>query len=273
MMKNKKELTDITNEVKYQIADIDVAPPLLYKALFTNLLSKYKIDLEDEEKLVNKILDEKLFAINAIQENTSVNIEKLDSSTKEAISAIKDKDEDRLEAVIQEMASLRKEVEKLRKSVFTDTLTKAHNRQWLYTKYINGAEHLNTNGIIVLIDMNGFKEINDNYGHIAGDKVLEFSAMHLRQTRGDLIRYGGDEFLLIFPAELSLKQVEAVMKKNREQIRKKELQFKKNTFQTDYSYGMTAFKTNDNFQDILTVIDSLMYEDKGRCKTRSILFE
>ncbi|WP_345979580.1 diguanylate cyclase [Sulfurimonas sp. HSL3-2] len=272
-MKNKKELTDITNEVKYQIADVDIAPPLLYKALFTNLLSKYKIDLEDEEKLVNKILDEKLFAINAIQENTSVNIEKLDSSTKEAISAIKDKDEDRLEAVIEEMASLRKEVDKLRKSVFTDTLTKAHNRQWLYTKYINGAEHFNGNGIIVLIDMNNFKEINDNYGHIAGDKVLEFAAMYLRKTNGDLIRYGGDEFLLIFQDGLSIKQVETILQKNREQIMKKELQFKENTFKTSYSYGITDFKANDNFQDILTVIDSLMYEDKEKSRQRSILFQ
>ncbi|WP_345992579.1 GGDEF domain-containing protein [Sulfurimonas sp. HSL-1716] len=270
-MKNKKELTEITNEVKYQLTDIDIAPPLLYKALFTNLLLKHDIKLDDEEQLINKILDERVSMINSIQENTSSNIAKLDNSTKEAISAIQNKDENRLEEVVKEMTSLRKEVEKLKKSVFTDTLTKANNRQWLYTKYINGSEHFNYGGIIVLIDMNYFKDINDNYGHIAGDKVLEFAAMHLKKTKGDLIRYGGDEFLLIFDDTLSLKNVEDIMHKNRELIMKKELKFKENSFRTSYSYGITPFKKNDNFQDILTVIDSLMYEDKEKLRHRSVL--
>lgn len=265
-MKNKKELTEITNHVKYQLSDIEVAPPLLYKALFTNMLLKHDINLEDEEHLVNKILDEKLSAINAISETASTNIAKLDSSAQEAITAIKKKDEIKLEAILEEMVSLRKEVEKLKKSVFTDTLTKAHNRQWLHAKYINGNEYFNASGIMIFIDMNDFKEINDQYGHIAGDKVLEFTAMHLKKTKADLIRYGGDEFLIIFKDDVSLDQVKLLMNMNRELLMKKELKFKENSFHISYSYGMTSFKKNDNFQDILSVLDTLMYEDKERIK-------
>ncbi len=267
-MENKDELVAITSEVKSQILDMDVAPPLLYRALFTDLLTKYDIDLNDEEKLVNKILEEKLAAINSIQENTSKNIAKLDSGTQEAIAAIKEKDESRLVKVMEEMSSLRKEVEKLKKSVFSDTLTKAHNRQWLYAKYITGMENFNCNGTMVLIDMNFFKDINDTYGHVAGDKVLEFTSMHLKKSKGDLIRYGGDEFLLIFNDGLPLEQVENVMHINRELIMRKELRFKERSFHTSYSYGISSFKKGDNFQDLLSVIDGLMYEDKERMKQR-----
>ena len=130
-MENKQELINITNEVISQISDLEVAPPLLYKALFSNLLAEHKVTMEDEDKLVDKILSEKLSKLNSLQEGTSKNITKLDGSTKKAIKAIKDKDSKQLEAVIQEMDELRQEVNKLKGSVFTDMLTKAHNRQWL----------------------------------------------------------------------------------------------------------------------------------------------
>ena len=265
-MEESKELKQITNQVKEQILDLEVAPPLLYKALFNDLMTKNNVVIEDEELLVNSILDKKIAAINAIQQNTSRGLNKLDEGTKEAISAIKEKDEKRLEAVLEEMQLLRKEVEKLKRSVFTDTLTKAHNRQWLYAKYISGSELLDCKGVLVLIDMNDFKNINDVYGHLAGDKVLEFISLHLKKTRGDVIRYGGDEFLIIFKDETSADVVDSVMQKNREQLMTKELRFKEHKFHTTYSYGMKVFKKGDNFQDILSNVDTLMYEDKERIK-------
>ena len=95
-MENRRELIDITSEVKSQIADIEVAPPLLYKTLFNDLLSKRDLVIEDEDKIVNSILDEKLSKLNIIQEDTSKHLSKLSGSTKKAMDAIKDKDEKKL---------------------------------------------------------------------------------------------------------------------------------------------------------------------------------
>ena len=269
-MENRRELIDITSEVKSQIADIEVAPPLLYKTLFNDLLSKRDLVIEDEDKIVNSILDEKLSKLNIIQEDTSKHLSKLSGSTKKAMDAIKDKDEKKLEEVVKEVYLLREEVDKLKASVFTDTLTKAHNRQWLYSKYMNGAEKFSCSGKIVLIDMDNFKDINDCCGHIAGDKVLEFTAMHLRKTNADLVRYGGDEFILMFENDPSEEEVSTIMHNNRELIIKKELKYKDNYFHISYSYGVASFKNNDNFQDILSIADTHMYEDKERVKQMAI---
>ena len=270
-MKNQKVLVAITDRVKRQIADIDVAPPLLYQTLFNTLLANEQIVLEDENFLVDEVLEGKLLELTKLNENASENILKLDNSTKKAILAIQNKDERILEKILEETADLRREIEKLKSSIFTDTLTKAHNRQWLYSTYMNGEGTLTCKGILVFIDMNYFKDINDNYGHIAGDKVLEFTAIHLKKTKGELVRYGGDEFLLFFNGSFSVKQISDLIESNREQIMKKELKFQEHTFHTGYSFGVTSFDKNDNFQDVLSVADELMYKDKERVKQGFII--
>jgi diguanylate cyclase (GGDEF)-like protein len=155
--------------------------------------------------------------------------------------------------------------------MFTDTLTKAHNRQWLSTTYLGGGENFTCKGVLVFIDMNYFKDINDSYGHIAGDKVLEFTAMHLKKTKADLVRYGGDEFILLFDDGLSLEQVNNIMHTNRELLLKKELKYKENNFHTSYSYGVISFHEGENFQEVLSHVDESMYADKENFKQRLIM--
>ena len=270
-MKNKKELVAITDEVKLQISEVDVAPPLLYQTLFNNLLVTKNIELEDENRIVNTILDEKLLKIKKLNNNTSEHIVKLDNSAKSAIEAIKYKDDAKLKKVLEETADLRREIEKLKASIFIDSLTKAYNRQWFYSHYMDENDTFTCKGILTFIDMNYFKDINDSYGHIAGDKVLEFTASHLKKTQAELIRYGGDEFLLFFDSSFTLEQVKNIMHNNRELIIKKVLKFKEYNFHTSSSYGVVSFENSDNFQDILTLADELMYQDKESFKYRLII--
>ncbi len=269
-MTKQEELSKISDEVKMEIADIPVAPPLLYSTLFYNLASEHNLKCDNEELLVNQILDEKLSKLSSINHDTSLNLIKLHKSTVEAIVAIKNKDQSSLQKVLEETADLRKEIEKLKASIFRDTLTKAHNRQWLYANYIDGAEGLTCKGILVFIDMNYFKDINDNYGHIAGDKVLEFAALHLKKTKAELVRYGGDEFLLLFDENLSLDAVNSLMQNNRDELVKKELQYKENRFHASYSFGTTDFFKEENFQEVLARADEKMYADKESFKHKLI---
>jgi diguanylate cyclase (GGDEF)-like protein len=179
----------------------------------------------------------------------------------------------KLEKVLEEVAELRRDIEKLKSSLFKDTLTKAYNRQWFYSNYMDGSERFTRNGVLAFIDMNYFKDINDNYGHIAGDKVLELTALHLKDTKANLVRYGGDEFLLLFDSDISQEEVKILLEINREQIVHKELKFREYRFRTNYSFGVVPFKINDNFQDILTAADSLMYEDKKNFKQKYVVCE
>lgn len=99
---------------------------------------------------------------------------------------------------------LRHSIARLNDMVTKDALTKVYNRQ-----YIN--EKLPVNMIqaaveeaplsIVMADIDYFKKVNDTYGHVAGDEILESFAQtlqaNIRQEQGDWIaRYGGEEFLI-----------------------------------------------------------------------------
>lgn len=82
-----------------------------------------------------------------------------------------------------------------RKKLYIDLLTGAYNRRYLY----RSAEEKKPRYLIML-DLDNFKEINDTYGHLVGDRVLvEFTNLlrqSLRKTE-DIVRFGGDEFIIM----------------------------------------------------------------------------
>ena len=86
----------------------------------------------------------------------------------------------------------------MERSAFVDPLTRAYTRRY-FDKFLAGGE---MHGGVAMIDVNQFKSVNDSFGHLVGDEALQTvaAAMQscLRQT-DILIRYGGDEFLLLMP--------------------------------------------------------------------------
>lgn len=84
----------------------------------------------------------------------------------------------------------------------TDALTGVSNRLALeqYVKLLDGhSEKLQNTGLIIL-DIDDFKKVNDSYGHIVGDQVIQFIANKLKsnlRTSDVIVRYGGDEFIII----------------------------------------------------------------------------
>jgi diguanylate cyclase (GGDEF)-like protein len=263
-MENKEQLVKISESVKRQIADIDIMPPLLYKTFFVSLLEEQNIVLENEETLVDTIIHNKLLRLSSLQKHTASHLVQLENSTKNAVDAIRDKDELKLEKVLGEALMLRREIEKLKISAFTDMLTKAHNRQWLYAHYLNQAEEFTCKGVLAFVDMNLLQEINKAYGHIAGDKVLEFTAIHLKKAGADLIRYGGDEFLLMFENANKEEVVESIVENNRGMILKKELIFKENRFKTSYCYGVVAFEVGNTLHEVLVKADEKLYKNREK---------
>ncbi len=92
-------------------------------------------------------------------------------------------------------------IRRLHESVFTDRLTKIGNRNLFYIKFRLELERRKSFSI-VMVDVDNFKKINDNFGHLAGDKVLSKLAQILKQnirSNDIVIRWGGEEFALILP--------------------------------------------------------------------------
>ncbi|AOE50736.1 GGDEF domain-containing protein [Kangiella sediminilitoris] len=90
----------------------------------------------------------------------------------------------------------------LERKAQTDRLTGLHNREFLEQRYVNyqsGKAHI----ALLLLDVDHFKSINDNYGHLAGDEVLielaKLLSDNIRKT-DTLARWGGEEFAVLCPA-------------------------------------------------------------------------
>ncbi len=92
----------------------------------------------------------------------------------------------------------------LNKQIREDSLTRLANREYLY-HYLNvAAAKAEAHGEIILLaflDLNGFKAVNDHYGHKRGDEVLQAISNSLRRhcrSHDVVVRYGGDEFVVVF---------------------------------------------------------------------------
>jgi len=110
--------------------------------------------------------------------------------------------QEREQAQIEE-SILQPSEDELRRLAFTDELTGLNNRRFMRTRvssYINFAKQNSSFLCLVMLDLDSFKQINDQHGHMAGDKVLTFFGETLTEhvgRRGIPIRYAGDEFSVV----------------------------------------------------------------------------
>lgn len=84
------------------------------------------------------------------------------------------------------------------KKIYADPLTGTYNRQY-FEEQLMGFSHINA---VAMLDVDNFKKINDTWGHQVGDEALKAVAqavMSCIRSRDAMIRYGGDEFLIVFP--------------------------------------------------------------------------
>lgn len=154
----------------------------------------------------------------------------------------------------------------LRELSVRDPLTGAYNRRYL-GQLSRNLESLSGWGLM-LIDLDGFKRINDERGHEAGDRVLQKMAHFIRrQARAEdhLVRFGGDEFLLLMKVE------------NEEELRHVAGRLRNvadREAPVSFSMGAVYRQPKESMRALLKRADEAMYADKrgadGRRKVSSI---
>lgn len=268
MEASKELLTIISNETINSLSNMGIVTPSIYTSIFSEHAANHNADIQDEYKLTDTILNIKIQMWQTVQEKNSDTVMHLSENTEKAILAIQAKDESTLKQVLKETQNLRKEIEKLKEAVYTDELTNAYNRKWMNDKFSDtNSEAFNTKGTLAIIDLNFFKLVNDTYGHVIGDKVLVFIAAQLKRTRESVIRYGGDEFIIIFKdtdQDTAFKMINQI----RESIISKKIKTGDISFRVSFSIGTYEFKEGDSLPDIIELADKNMYNDKIKIKQR-----
>lgn len=123
---------------------------------------------------------------------------------------------------------------------------------------------------IVMLDIDHFKHINDQYGHDTGDQVLRHFAKVSRDTIRDtdfLARIGGEEFLLILP-QTTRQQGMALVQRLLDNIAGTPLYLADKTVSYTFSGGLTQGREEDGINDLLARADRALYQAKesGRCR-------
>jgi diguanylate cyclase (GGDEF)-like protein len=121
----------------------------------------------------------------------------------------------------------------------------------------------------IILDIDHFKNVNDTYGHLVGDKVLQ----HLPETLMPVLRdydifcrYGGEEFLLILPSTPLGVGVEIAERLRKRIEQSKYLVDKKTTVTMTISLGVAQLAENENDNSLIYRVDQALYnaKDKGR---------
>jgi len=169
----------------------------------------------------------------------------------------------------------------MNKTVTKDTMTGALNRNTLRNVFRNQYElSLATNNsfILAMCDLDFFKQVNDTYGHIAGDKLLKlFVDLVKKLTRNSdvVVRYGGEEFVIMLPA-ISKERGYQVLNEIREKFSQAILDFNDEKITATVSIGMIEIIPKYLFQKsfiekYLMEVDEKLYlaKESGRNRVES----
>lgn len=149
--------------------------------------------------------------------------------------------------------------------ISVDKLTQVNNRQnllgFMDYKLINHDEKL----FLFMMDLDYFKTINDNYGHLEGDDALVRAAKALKAACGDfrrrpyIARYGGDEFIVVVDSTQA--EADALLERIHESLARLNAQARR-PYQLTFSIGVAEYQPGMSANDLIAAADAALYKVK-----------
>ncbi|MCP5208067.1 MAG: GGDEF domain-containing protein [Hahellaceae bacterium] len=187
-----------------------------------------------------------------------------------------DETRERLQQMEKESKVIKKKLKEERGRALTDTLTKLPNREAYAERYefeFTRWQRYRQPVTMVVADIDFFKRVNDNYGHLAGDKVIQIMAKELQRRirKTDFVaRFGGEEFVVLMP-ETNVEQAHAVMEKTRQMVEKLPFHFRQQRVQITMSFGVAPFIDGLSKEEIFELADKALYEAKQQGRNRVVV--
>jgi diguanylate cyclase (GGDEF)-like protein len=176
-----------------------------------------------------------------------------------------------VDALRRELTTMKGRLEAVQQEADTDSLVPVLNRRAFVremSRMISFSERYKTPASVVFIDLNNFKQVNDTYGHAAGDAVLEYVAStlveHVRES--DIVgRIGGDEFAVIL-AQANEEDAREKAERLMHLIADTPLEIMDKKIPVSVSPGAVAFEPGEDAATALARADEAMYQAKRRRK-------
>lgn len=182
---------------------------------------------------------------------------------------------DMLASAEQDLIEKTKRIEALESIVTTDELTKMTNRRGFYQAFCGELERTNRDhnegGVLIMIDLDDFKLINDIHGHQAGDEALKVVGEFLNNTIRTMdvaARVGGDEFIILFSNTCIAKSMERARKLG-DDLNSLRFDWAGAEIKVKASLGLKEYKKGDTVESIIAAADKDMYTDKEKKKQRT----
>lgn len=186
-----------------------------------------------------------------------------------------------LEHSKEEVGNLQQELESARREALIDPLTGVYNRRGLEIQ----AQKLLVDGIsvsrglsLLMVDIDNFKNINDTYGHVFGDRVISTMAGTLKsKVKGQdtVARMGGEEFVILLP-ETSLEGATTLAEQIRQRIEQGKIRrpnSKDQVGRITVSIGIAAFREGETLEEWLDRADKALYSSKQGGRNRVSAYE
>lgn len=183
--------------------------------------------------------------------------------------------EQNLDILYHQTMDYRRRLGDQQRKLLLDPLTKVYNRVALDDRL----EHeyrcwlrYQTPFCLAMIDIDHFKHVNDQYGHLVGDKVLKIVARTIHQCLRDtdfIARFGGEEFVVLLP-DADEETRTSILNKIRETIAKLPFKFKDKRLSVTISLGASLFTEQDNTVDVLERADIALYRAKENGRNQLI---
>jgi len=276
--KEKAELEKFLYETASRLKNIDTELELTgqWRELSTSEGRKFDDNVRSAMSQIDRSLDSSDTLVN-VRANIRSRLDDIDKH----MSGFRETEEQRsdnslkvikqlrkqLHAMEQEADLLRNQLQQKHTEAMRDVLTGIPNRLAYEERLSNELARSKRYGqsfVFLVVDVDHFKNVNDTFGHSAGDRVLKIIAevMQSNVREADfLARFGGEEFVVLMP-ETDIKSGKKVAEKLRRKIEKCDFYYRDNPVKISISGGITASLAEDNADSIFERADKALYEAK-----------
>ncbi len=260
---NDTDIVDLSEKYKYLFSNEDT--DLILKESCFHITKESISEFEKSNINLKNISNENIIDIDGIKkEPNNIHMTQIlagfNTFQQQILKELDDADET--------ITRLKLEIEKLERESNIDPLTKTYNRRAL----IKDLEEITTVGEdrtldmqFIIFDADDFKNINDTFGHVAGDKTLIFMTRLIENSirKGVRVyRYGGEEFVVLLNRS-ELENCEKIVQRVIKNTDESKLLYRGDTIHLTLSAGITNHKKGDTVESIIERADKALYIAKA----------